>query len=130
MKENSRKGSIIIDSSLLGMGRAPGNLKTELLMYYLNKYNNKYDMKYIYELIEKVIPKYKLKYNWDIDFRYSISAFNNVHRSYAEYLLKKGVSFNDADKTIKLIPNDKKDRYNESVIEDIYNKYRGNYVFR
>ena len=130
MKENSRKGNIIIDTSLLGMGRAPGNLKTELLMYYLNKYNNKYDMKYIYELIEKVIPKYKLKYNWDIDFRYSISAFNNAHRTYGEYLLNKGVSFNDADNIIKLIPNDKKDRYNESIIDDIYNKYRRNYVFR
>lgn len=123
IEENSRDGNIIIDTSLSGMGRSPGNLKTELLMYYLNKYNNKYDMKYIYELIENVISKYKLKYNWDIDFRYSLSAFNNVHRSYGEYLLKKGISLNDADNMIKLIPNDKKDRYNEEVIDEIYNKY-------
>ena len=98
-------------------------------MYYLNKYNNKYDMKYIYELIENIIPKYKKEYNWDIDFRYSISAFNNTHRTYAEYLIDKDVKIEDVDKLIKKIPDNKKDRYNEDIISKLYNKYKGELCF-
>lgn len=123
MQKNSRYQHILIDSSVLGMGRSPGNLKTELIMYYLNSFNRRYKLKYIYDLMEKVMPSFKRKYDWDEHFAYSISAFLKVHRSYAEYLKEKEIGYKDIDAMMKNIPIEYKDRYNEKIIEDIYNEF-------
>lgn len=120
MQENSRYNKIIIDCSLLGMGRDPGNLKTELIMYYLNDYKKCYQIKYIYKLIETVIKNYKDEYKWGHDFSYSISAFLKAHRSYAEYLKNKNIGYYDIDRIIKMIPDAYKDRYNLELIEKLY----------
>lgn len=121
MQKNTRYGQVIIDSSLLGMGRDPGNLKTELIMYYLNKYNkDKYNMKYIYNLLENEISSFKKEYNWNQDFSYSISAFEKTHRSYAEYLKSKQIGYSNIEKIIKKIPIENKVRYNEKIIENIF----------
>lgn len=130
MKENSRYGKTIIDCSLSGMGRAPGNLKTELIMYYLNKFKNSYEMKYVYELIENIICKFKKEYDWTLDFSYSISAFEQVHRTYAEFLKNKNLNYEDVEKIIKDIQDKNKDRFNEEVISNIYNKMEDKHVFR
>lgn len=120
MKKNSRFGNVIIDSSLLGMGRDPGNLKTELIMYYLNIYNKeKYNMSYIYNLIENEISNFKKIYNWNQDFSYSISAFEKVHRTYAEYLKNKNLDYSTIEKFIKKIPKSNKVKYKENIIEKI-----------
>lgn len=123
MQKNSRYQHVLIDSSVLGMGRSPGNLKTELIMYYLNSFNKRYNLRYLYDLMEKVIPDFKNKYDWDEHFAYSISAFLKVHRSYAEYLKEKGVCYKYIDVMIKKIPTKYKDRYNEKIIENIYSEY-------
>ena len=120
MQTNTQFGEVIIDSSLMGMGRDPGNLKTELIMYYLNKYDNgKYNLNYIYKLLENEISLFKIIYNWNQDFSYSISAFEKVHRSYAEYLKNKKVGYEVIEKLIKKIPINDKTRYNEKIIEKI-----------
>lgn len=120
MKENSRYREIIIDSSLSGMGRSPGNLKTELIMYYLNKFNKNYRIYYVYDLIQSIILDMHSKYDWNIDFSYSISAFEQAHRTYAEYLKNKNVSYDIIEKIIKSIPLDNKDIYDKKVIEKLY----------
>ena len=126
MQQQSRFDNIIIDASLGGMGRAPGNLKTELLAYYLNfEKQNKYDMKYIYKLLEKDIKDISKEYNWDLNFIYSISAFEKVHRTYAEYLINQNCSFFDAQNIIKQIPKENKGRFNETVIKKICTDYFG-----
>ena len=48
--DNNR--DIIIDASLLGMGRIPGNLPIELICSYLNNNNKSYDIAPIYDWIE------------------------------------------------------------------------------
>ncbi len=124
VQTKSRFNDIIIDTSLNGMGRAPGNLKTELLAYYLNfEKTNKYNLKYIYDLIENDIKNLSKDYNWDLNFIYSISAFEKVHRTYAEYLIDKNTNFIDAQKIIKMIPEENKGRYNQNIIEKLYKKH-------
>lgn len=130
MKENSRYCETIIDCSLAGMGRAPGNLKTELIMYYLNLFKNNYEIKYVYKLLESVIRKFKEEYDWSQDFSYSISAFEKVHRTYAEFLKNKNINYQAIEKIIKAIPDESKDRFNEEVINSIYNKMEDTHVFR
>ena len=125
MKENSRYREIIIDSSLSGMGRSPGNLKTELIMYYLNTFNKNYRINYVYDLIQNTILDMRNKYDWNIDFSYSISAFEQVHRTYAEYLKNKNVSYDVIEKIIKSIPLENKDMYDKKVIEKLYMDMEG-----
>ena len=124
LQEESRFHDIIIDTSLCGLGRAPGNLKTELLMYYINTViPNKYNMKYVYYLMEKVILPLSQTLNWSFEFAYSISAFEKVHRTYAEYLLNKGYSLNLIENIIKEVPKHKKGRFDEEVINKICEQY-------
>lgn len=122
IETNSVNGKIIIDTSVAGMGRSPGNLKTEIMEYYINKASKteKYLMKNIYSIMEDEIQKLKKKLNWENDFSYSISAFEKTHRTYAEYLLKKGLSLDEIQNLIRLIPDENKGRFNEEVIETIY----------
>lgn len=123
IEKNSKDGEIIIDSSVSGMGRAPGNLRTELMAYYLNKLSNsnKYSLEYIYSLMENEINVLKTSLNWENDFAYGITAFEKMHRTYAEYLLNKDdISLTDIQRLITLIPSENRGRFNEEVIEKIY----------
>lgn len=78
---------IIIDSSLLGMGRAPGNLPTELIVPFLNRNCDKeYNLQLIIKSIDEEILPLKRDFKWGYSPEYALTAFNRVHRSYAEYL--------------------------------------------
>lgn len=120
IQKNTKYGEVIIDSSVNGMGRTPGNLKTELLMYYLNKHKScKYDINYIYDLIENEMKHIKERFSWNLDFRYSMSSFEQAHRSYAEYLQKNNIDYRKSEKIIKKLNYYEKQRYNEKLIEKI-----------
>ena len=87
IRECGSSRDIMIDSSLLGMGRAPGNLPTELIIPFLNKeYNKIYDLQSVLKTIDNEINPLKKKFKWGYSPEYAITAFNRVHRSYAEYL--------------------------------------------
>lgn len=122
IESNSFSSSIIIDSSVCGIGRAPGNLQTELLLYYLNNLNNgkRYKMEYIYSLMEEVVALMKNTLDWNKHFAYSISAFENAHRTYAEFLLKKDVHLKNIEMMIEHIPMQQRGRFNEELISSIY----------
>ncbi|MDO5557799.1 MAG: HAD hydrolase family protein [Clostridia bacterium] len=127
VETNSYYGEIIVDSSVMGMGRAPGNLKTELLLYYINKKigNNKYDLSYIYELIETVIKRFREKFNWESKFAYSITALEQTHRTYAECLQNRNIKLQEIEEIIQLIPDENRGKFNETVIDQIQRKRRG-----
>lgn len=120
IKKTSNYPTIIIDTSVKGLGRAPGNLKTELLMYYANTYvfkYPKYNLDYIYSIMENEINNLSKTLNWDQDFAYAISAFEKLHRTYAEYFMDKGFDLKTINKLIKQIPDKNKGRYNEDIAE-------------
>lgn len=121
IETNSIDGEIVIDTSVSGMGRAPGNLMTEFLEYYINQstQTQRYSMEHIYSLMENEIMQLKKELNWKNDFAFGISAFEKVHRTYAEYLMNKGLSLQEIQCMIKLIPSENKGRFNESIIEEI-----------
>ena len=117
--KNSSKFNLVIDSSVCGIGRAPGNLQTELILYYINKLSNsnRYKMEYIYYIIENIISCLKKTLDWNKYFAYSISAFENTHRTYAEYLLDNNYSIEESEKIIKKIPFNEKTKFNSTLIK-------------
>lgn len=123
MIKDSRRG--FIDSSVLGIGRIPGNLCTELIMNFLNyKSNKNYNLKEIYNLIDSPISSIKKEEPWGYMPAYAITAFNKIHRSYAEFLMKKpNIELNQIVNVLnQLETKEQKESFDENLAEALYNK--------
>jgi len=118
-----------IDSSILGMGRVPGNLCTELIMNYLNLTQNKnYNLEEIYRLIDNPISSIREKTTWGYLPAYAITAFKQVHRSYAEFLMEKpDLTLKDIDQiTSQITLKEDCEEFNKPLIKSLYNKFLTN----
>ena len=92
LKIRNPKRPIIIDASLLGMGRIPGNLCIEQIANELNTLNlSNYCTTEIYEAIYKYIAPIKSQTPWGYSPEYMISAMSNVNRNYSEFLKDGGL---------------------------------------
>ena len=119
------KRKLVIDGSLLGMGRAPGNLCIEQIMDYLNtEQGTKYNLKSIYDAIDDYIVPIKSKAPWGYAVPYAISAKYNLHRTYAEYLMKKWkLKTSDIEHLLSRVSTKEAELFNEKYIEQLYRKY-------
>lgn len=117
--------SIIIDSSIYGMGRGAGNLNTELFIEYLNETNNSnYRLKPILSIIDKILNNFYEKNRWGYSLPNYISAKNNAHPAYASFLDdKKTLTIEDMDNIFKMIDSDRKVRFDKKYIEEVYITY-------
>jgi len=125
IKEVSLNRSCIIDASLFGMGRIPGNLCIELIANYLNERNNNlyYHIENILEAIDSHIANIKLKNPWGYSPEYFLSAKYNLHRNYAEYYYSKGnITFMNIDKLLSRIENSKKANFDADYAEELYSE--------
>ena len=110
--------NIILDSSLLGMGRGVGNLHTEMMCNHLNKHkSSNYDEFKIIELIDKYIKSIKDEYGWGYSVPYFLTAINKCHPNYADYLMKHNFSFKEMNTLLKTIPDNDKLEFDKNTIE-------------
>ena len=68
-------GATIIDSTFYGMGRGAGNLKSEIILTYLNK---KYQLDIDFDsldILNKSFIKLHEKYKWGVDYPFILSGF-------------------------------------------------------
>lgn len=123
IKKGNRKA--YIDSSVLGMGRIPGNLCTELIINYLNKETELYITEPIYQLIDKVISPIKNINKWGYMPEYALSGFYQVHRSYPEYYINKpNITLPIIDVILSHIKNsDKALAFDKDYADLLYEKY-------
>ncbi|HFP8864919.1 TPA: 3-hydroxy-3-methylglutaryl-CoA lyase, partial [Enterococcus faecium] len=76
--------SLIIDSSVYGMGRGAGNLNTELFVEYLNdNAGKKYQLKPLLYIIDEILNSFYQKSYWGYSLPNYISAVHNAHPNYA-----------------------------------------------
>ena len=81
-------GANWIDSTIQGMGRGPGNVKTEELIRQLNKNNSLINK--TKNLNQSIINKFKIlkkSYKWGTNKYYYYSALNKIHPTYTQELL-------------------------------------------
>jgi 4-hydroxy 2-oxovalerate aldolase len=77
-----------VDGTVLGMGRGPGNVKTEeLAKYFYSKVGNKSNVKLLKKLITKYFFSLKQKYKWGSNKYYHIAAKNKIHPTYIQEIL-------------------------------------------
>lgn len=126
LMEQFTSRQMIVDSSVMGMGKGAGNAATELLALYLN--NNMcadYDISQVLEIADTYIEKEKKKNPWGYSLKYYIAASNYCHHKYVSYLLdKKTLSIKSINEIISMIAPEKKTQYDEKYIVGLYREYQ------
>ena len=123
---------IMVDGSLLGMGRGAGNASTELLASFLNKkYGYNYDISVLLQTIEKYIVPLKNTLHWGYDIPMFICGTEHAHVDNISYLVSHtGCSLDDIYKVINKMSPNTRTRYGAnysktdfSELQKIYNDY-------
>jgi 4-hydroxy 2-oxovalerate aldolase len=117
----------IVDGSLYGMGRIPGNLPSELIVDFLNKeFNKNYNIIPMLDCIDKIIKHEKKKRNWGYSPEYMLSASKGIHRSYAEFFIEhNNLNLKDAERLMEEIKiKGYGNRFNEKIAKDMLKKIK------
>lgn len=120
----------VIDGSLFGMGRTPGNLPIELIADYLNEYaEKKYDIDYLLDAIQDYIEPIKGNSKWGYTPSYFLSAKYGLHRSYAEYYMRRGdLSNRDISHILASFDKGKTTAFDQQYAQMMYLQYKNNEI--
>lgn len=84
-------GASWADGTLLGMGRGPGNVRTEYLALELSRLGrSSVDVVPLIELVEKKMHALQREYGWGSNMYYFLSAMYGVHPTYVMELTRDG----------------------------------------
>jgi Isopropylmalate/homocitrate/citramalate synthases len=119
---------IIIDSSILGMGRGAGNLTTELIADYMNKKEIKqYNIIPLLDTIDKYLETIYRESYWGYSIAHFLSASFGCHPNYSSFLInKKNLSIIDIKKILSLLDDLEKKNFNKERIEELYINFKSN----
>lgn len=119
---------IIIDSSIMGMGKGAGNLNTELLLEHLNLfYGKNYAISPLLEVIDKVINQLHAEYYWGYAPEYYLSSVNHCTPSYASHFYNKHMlPIDQVSELLGMIEEEKKVSFDKNYAEELYRKYNEN----
>lgn len=122
----ARARGSIIDASMLGMGRVPGNLCMELIMDYMNKtQGSDYNVNPVLDGIDDHIIQLKQIEPWGYNIAYALSAKYNLHRNYSEFLLDTGkLRAKQINQILSQIEPQKKTAFDKSYIEKLYMEFQ------
>ncbi len=117
--------NIILDSSIMGMGKGAGNLNTELLLEHLNLYYGKnYKISPLLEVIDKVINQLHSEFYWGYAVEYYLSSVNHCTPSYASHFYNKHMlPIDQVGELLSLIAEEKKISFDKNYAEELYKKY-------
>jgi len=112
---------IIVDSSVFGMGRIPGNLATELVLNNFSKYFiDEKNPESIYTIVPELIDRFYDECSWGYNVYYAKAASLNINRTYPEYFISKGLNGVKIFSLIELISKSNHNgRFSEELAENI-----------
>lgn len=116
---------IMIDCSIMGMGKGAGNLNTELLLEHLNlHYGKSYKIEPLLEVIDKVINQLHSEFYWGYAPEYYLSAVNQCTPSYASHFYNKHMlPIDQVGELLGLILPEKKISFDKVYAEELYQEY-------
>ena len=116
---------LILDCSIMGMGKGAGNLNTELLLEHLNLfYGKKYKTGSLLEVIDKVINQLHDEFYWGYAPEYYLSSANHCTPSYASHFYNKHMlPIDQVGELLGMIAEDKKISFDKEYAETLYRKY-------
>ena len=122
-KENGVKW---LDSTISGMGRGPGNCKTEDLLLDLDFKNSKSsEIAPVLFLINKYFSKLREKYKWGTNPYYFLSGKYKIHPSYMQSLINNSL-FSDDDKLmiIEKLKDQKASVFKENYLSEEFINFK------
>lgn len=124
--EINNQRDIIIDSSVMGMGRGAGNLNTELFTQHLNeKLLTSYKTDPLLKIVDEILAPIYYHNFWGYSLPHYLSAVHNCHPNYATFLDDKNtLKISDINNILSSIPIEKKINYDKILIEELYIGYQ------
>ncbi len=112
-----------LDCTITGMGRGPGNTKTEELIKYFTIKNVKQN-KAIKKLL-LIFLKLKKKYRWGTNYYYRLSGKYKIHPTYIQTMLSDSrYKKNDYINAIRYLKNNIAKNFNPFALFSAFNIYR------
>lgn len=117
--------TLMLDASVMGMGKGAGNLNTELLLEHLNLYCGKsYNTAPLMRLIDQVIGVLHQEYYWGYSLEYYLSSLNHCTPSYAGHFYHKHrLSIDQVAALLKMIPEEKRISFDRAFAEQLYHEF-------
>lgn len=124
------KRTVVVDSTVYGMGKSAGNCASELISMHMNeKYGCNYDIDQFLEILDTDLMSIYKRHYWGYKYNFYISAMQNCHPNYVQFLLdKKTLSVSSINEILAKIPNDIKLLYDQQYIEKAYLDYQSNII--
>ena len=123
--EAYRNGFLWLDSTVQGMGRGPGNTKTEDLVFEIKDINSSnIDFLPLIDLVQKDFYNLKQKYRWGSNPFYYLSGKNELHPTYIQNMLdNKSYRNEDIYASIKELTKNKSINFKERKLQNSRNYY-------
>lgn len=119
--------SVVVDTSMAGMGRGAGNTNTELVMQYMNrKFNSGYDINTVLDLIDNYVDGFHNEFEWGYSIPYFLAGSYSAHVNNISYLsTKAGIASRDINYLLNRIGPAARKRYDYDLLEKTYLEYQG-----
>lgn len=116
---------LMLDCSIMGMGKGAGNLNTELLLEHLNLfYGKQYNTAPLLEVIDKVINQLHSENYWGYAVEYYLSSINGCTPSYAGHFYNKHMlPVDQVAELLGMIDENKKISFDKEYAEELYRQY-------
>jgi 4-hydroxy 2-oxovalerate aldolase len=116
---------IVLDATLLGMGRGAGNTPLELVMQYLNTFKDgEYDIDKILDTIDSYVTNIKSHFAWGYDIPMFLSGALSAHVNNIGYLEQKGsLRFQDLRLILNKLTSEERKIYDYPKLEKKYLEY-------
>lgn len=117
--------NLMLDSSIMGMGKGAGNLNTELLLEHLNLfYGKKYDINPLLEVMDQVLNQIHAEFYWGYAPEYYLSSANHCTPSYASHFYNKHqLPIDQVSELLSMITDDKKISFDKNYAEELWRNY-------
>jgi 4-hydroxy 2-oxovalerate aldolase len=117
--------NIMLDCSIMGMGKGAGNLNTEILLEHLNLFYGKdYKIAPLLEVIDKVVNQLHDEFYWGYAPEYYLSSANHCTPSYASHFYNKHMlPIDQVGELLGMIAEEKKISFDKNYAEELYRQY-------
>lgn len=117
--------NLMLDCSIMGMGKGAGNLNSELIMEHLNLYYGKhYNIGPLLEVMDKVLNQLHSEFYWGYAPEYYLSSANHCTPSYAGHFYNKHqLPIDQVAELLSMISEEKKISFDKNYAEELWRKY-------
>lgn len=123
--ESSRE--LMLDASMLGMGKGAGNLNSELILRYLNqKAGARYDLGAVLGVCDTVLSAIRQEFYWGYSLEYYLSSASRCSPTYANYFYRRHMlAIEEVAELLDRIPEERRISFSRELADELYRARRG-----